>query len=318
MNAELSFSATLGQGELLQRIWEIYDAISKLKSLKPSVEVNKLFSRLVLLCIPPNPIDCNSLTGDAQEMRSKLIRLCGKAEGLLENHFAAILGSHGIPLDHLSLFPYYDNYVKLSHLEHRILAQHLVEDPRYVAFIGSGPLPLTSIVLAKDYLRASVFHNYDIDPTANSLASRLVVQGTDLSKRMEFYTSDILQVTHALRDYDVVFLAALVGMDQEEKRCVIEHLAQFMAPGAILMLRSANGARGFLYPIVDLAALPGFDVLSVFHPDDEVVNSVVIARRRFDTCGEILLSNKCFDIASFSSLKHGALVEEITIEKQAF
>ncbi|PWA50724.1 nicotianamine synthase, S-adenosyl-L-methionine-dependent methyltransferase [Artemisia annua] len=52
-----------------------------------------------------------------------------------------------------------------------------------------------------------------------------------------------------------------------------------MAPGAILMLRSAHGARAFLYPVVDPNVLHGFNVLSIFHPDDDVINSVVISRK---------------------------------------
>ncbi|CAA7406094.1 unnamed protein product [Spirodela intermedia] len=309
--------------ELVQRISEIYGGISKLTCLKPSMEVNRLFSQLVLLCIPPNPIDCSKLAGEAQAMRGKLIRLCGEAEGLLESHFSSLLSSHGIPLDHLSLFPYYANYVKLSHLEFTILSRHVDRPPSKVAFVGSGPLPLTSIVLAKDHLTAASFHNYDIDPAANAMAARLVLPDPDISKRMVFHTADILQVTHPLREYDVVFLAALVGMDQQEKERVVEHLARYMAAGATLMLRSAHGARGFLYPVVDPATLVGFEVLSVFHPSDEVINSVVIARRLpvpGPCAGDpLVLPTKCSDLAPFNPLllNHGGLMEELTLEEQA-
>ncbi|MCL7042683.1 hypothetical protein MKW94_005119, partial [Papaver nudicaule] len=55
-----------------------------------------------------------------------------------------------------------------------------------------------------------------------------------------------------------------------------------MAPGALLMLRSAHGARGFLYPIVEPSDLPGFEVLAIFHPMDEVINSVIVARKTKD------------------------------------
>ena len=46
-------------------------------------------------------------------------------------------------------------------------------------------------------------------------------------------------------------------------------------------MRSAHGARAFLYPIVDPEDIRrgGFDVLAVYHPDNEVVNSVIIARK---------------------------------------
>lgn len=96
---------------------------------------------------------------------------------------------------------------------------------------------------------------------------------------MVFHSNDILDVTEELEQYEVVYLAALVGLSKKDKIRFIEHLGKYMAPGAILMLRSAHGARAFLYPVVDTSDLGGFEVLSVFHPTNDVVNSVVVARK---------------------------------------
>nr|GFD36719.1 nicotianamine synthase, S-adenosyl-L-methionine-dependent methyltransferase [Tanacetum cinerariifolium] len=63
------------------------------------------------------------------------------------------------------------------------------------------------------------------------MAFCLVSANHDLSKRMAFYTADIMNVTHELKDYDVIFLAALVGMNIADKNKVIQHLAKYMAPG---------------------------------------------------------------------------------------
>ncbi|KAK1430024.1 hypothetical protein QVD17_12473 [Tagetes erecta] len=269
---------------LVTKVCEIYTKISKLETLKPSKDVNHLFTELVEACIPPYSINIATLPENIQETRSKLIRLCGEAEGHLEAHFSTILATFSNPLDHLDIFPYYSNYLKLSQLEFDILNRHYPTDqpdrvPKRVAFVGSGPLPLTSIVLALNHLKNTEFHNYDIDHSANSMASRLVSPDPDLSQRMLFHSVDIMDVTDELKEYDVVFLAALVGMDINDKVKVIEHLAKYMAPGSILMLRSAHGARAFLYPVVEPNDLQGFEVLSIFHPCDEVINSVVIARK---------------------------------------
>ncbi|KAL6278504.1 hypothetical protein ACE6H2_022105 [Prunus campanulata] len=317
---------------LVQRVCELYEQISSLESLKPSKDVNMLFTQLVLTCMPPSPIDVSKLCQGVQEIRSKLIRLCGEAEGLLENHFSTILGSYEHPLHHLTIFPYYSNYLKLSKLEFTILSQHFPHVPSKIAFVGSGPLPLTSIVLASNHLTTTYFHNYDIDPSANSKALGLVSSDPDLSKRMVFHTTDIMDVTNALKDYDVVFLAALVGMDKMEKLKIIDHLAKYMAPGATLMLRSAHGARAFLYPVIDPCDdLRGFEVLSVFHPTDEVINSVVIARKyalpaqhsspidpQGLNAGSIILPNKCSEIEAFNLLlNHGnMMIEELAFEEQ--
>ncbi|XVE89562.1 hypothetical protein DITRI_Ditri20bG0005900 [Diplodiscus trichospermus] len=308
---------------LVQKVSELYEQISSLESLKPSKDVNRLFTQLVLTCMPPSPIDVTKLCKRIQEIRSKLIRLCGEAEGLLESHFSTILGSHENPLDHLNIFPYYSNYLKLSQLEFNILNKHCSNVPSKVAFVGSGPLPLTSIVLASFHLTTTSFHNYDIDPSANSMALHLVSSDPDLSERMFFHTTDIMDVTYDLKDYDVVFLAALVGMDKDAKVRVIDHLAKYMAPGALLMLRSAHGARAFLYPVVNPCDLRGFEVLSIFHPTDEVINSVVIARKFPMTnnsvehpLGRTKHPNKYFEIEMFNPLNHVNLMEELDIEEQ--
>ncbi|XP_010259301.1 PREDICTED: nicotianamine synthase-like [Nelumbo nucifera] len=311
---------------LVQKICELYDNISKLECLEPSKDVDLLFTQLVRACIPPSPIDVSKLCKSVQDIRSKLIRLCGQAEGLLENHFSTILGSYDDnPLHHLNIFPYYSNYLQLSHLEFTLLSNHCIHVPSRVAFVGSGPLPLTSIVLASYLLRTTSFHNYDIDPSANSKALRLVSSDPDLSQRMFFHTTDIMNVSSSLQDYDVVFLAALVGLDKDEKGRIIDHLAKHMAPGALLMLRSAHGARAFLYPVVDPCHLRGFEVLSVFHPTDEVINSVVIARKHPKPThaleqglglSPMILPSKCSEIQAFNPLNHGSMIEELAIEEQ--
>ncbi|KAL4588430.1 hypothetical protein LXL04_001319 [Taraxacum kok-saghyz] len=267
---------------LVEKVCQIYHKISNLETLKPSKNVDTLFSELVLTCIPPSSINILTLPQDIQEIRSKLIRLCGEAEGHLEAHFSTLLASFENPLHHLDVFPYYSNYLKLSRIEYDILYEHSSPQswpPKRVAFVGSGPLPLTSIVLASYHLKDTTFHNYDIDPLANSMASCLVSPDSDLSQRMIFHTTDILNVKDELKEYDVIFLAALVGMDIDEKLKVVQHLAEYMNPGSTLMLRSAHGARAFIYPVVDPQDLQGFEVMQVFHPDDDVINSVVISRK---------------------------------------
>jgi len=300
---------------LIEEVCNLYDQISSLDTLKPCKNVNTLFTKLVLTCMPPSPIDVTKLSTKVQEIRSKLIRLCGEAEGHLESHYSTIIASYNNPLNQLNIFPYYSNYLKLSLLEFSILTKHSTNVPKKIAFIGSGPLPLTSLVLATNHLQNTIFHNYDFDPLANSKASCLVSSDPELSKRMFFYTNDILDVSNALKEYEVVYLAALVGMSVEEKNRIIEHLAKYMAPGALLMLRSAHGARAFLYPVVDTNDLRGFEVLSVFHPTDEVINSVVIARKY----PMVLLPNKCRsdEIQAFKPLiNHGNnMIEELVIEE---
>lgn len=303
---------------LVQKVCKLYEQLSCLESLKPCKDVNMLLTELVHTCMPPSPVDVTKLCKSVQEIRSRLIKICGEAEGHLESHFSTILGSYENPLHHLNIFPYYSNYLKLSLLEFTILSQHCDHVPSKIAFVGSGPLPLTSIVLASNHLISTTFHNYDLDASANSKAVRLISSDPDLSKRMFFHTDDIMNVTNTLKDYEIVFLAALVGMDKQDKLRVIDHLAKYMAPGALLMLRSAHGARAFLYPVIDPCDLRGFEFLSIFHPTDEVINSVVIARKHSleQGLGSIILPNKCSEIQAFDPFNHGNMIEELAVEEQ--
>nr|AZR38345.1 nicotianamine synthase [Sedum alfredii] len=299
---------------LVKNVCNIYNKLSTLESLSPSKEVNMIFTQLVEMCVPPTSINVTELSEQVQEWRSKLIKICGTAEGLMESHYSTILGSFDSPLDHLHLFPYHNNYIKLGQLEFNILSQHYSRIPNQIAFIGSGPLPLTSVVLASNHLTNTTFHNYDIDASANALGCNLVSSDPDLSKRMKFHTIDIMKVTSTLKEYDVVFLAALVGMDKEAKIQVINHLYKHMAVGAILMLRSAHGARAFLYPVVDPCDLPGFEVLSVYHPTDEVINSVVIAKKIAHSNDQTMMfPDKC-SVAHQALNNHGGnMIEELTV-----
>eukprot|EP00257_Ricinus_communis_P011849 XP_002533367.2 nicotianamine synthase [Ricinus communis] len=274
-----NFDSQIPAELLIASITQIHGAISKLDSLRPSKQVNGLFSHLVKLCIIPSSIDITSLPEEAQEMRKSLIVLCGRAEGLLELEFATFLIKIPQPLANVNLFPYYANYVKLANLEYSILSENGIVQPKKVAFVGSGPMPLTSIVMATHHLRATHFDNFDIDEAANDVARKIVGSDSDLEKRMKFETCDVMEVKEKLREYDCIFLAALVGMSKEEKVKILGHVRKYMKEGGILLVRSANGARAFLYPVIDDKDLVGFDVLSIFHPTNDVINSVILARK---------------------------------------
>ncbi|EXB52184.1 Nicotianamine synthase [Morus notabilis] len=230
---------------------QLHASILKLESLRPSKQVNTLFTQLVNLCTLPCSIDVKDLP---QELQAK-------------------------PINNLNLFPYYNNYVKLANLEHNILVKNGVLKPKNVAFVGSGPMPLTSLVLAMNHMKFTHFDNYDFDEKANSLARKIVASDVELEKRMKFVTKDVMEVKEKLGEYDCIFLAALVGMNKEKKVKVLGNVRKYMKEGGILLVRSVKGPRAFLYPVVEEHAFVGFEVLDIFHPSDEVVNSIILVRK---------------------------------------
>ncbi|KAL6194394.1 PREDICTED: nicotianamine synthase-like [Fragaria vesca subsp. vesca] len=264
---------------LISHIMQLHASISKLDSLRPSKQVNSLFTQLVKLCTLPSSVDVHDLPEEVQIMRESLINLCGRAEGLLELEFATLLGKTSQPMNNLNLFPYYGNYVLLANLENKILNDSGVVHPNKVAFIGSGPMPLTSIVMATHHMKSTHFDNFDIDDKANEVALRIVASDAELEKRMKFETRDIMKVRERLAEYDCIFLAALVGMNKEDKVKILGHIRKYMKEGSFLLVRSAKGARAFLYPVIEEHDLPGFELLTIFHPKNEVINSVVLVRK---------------------------------------
>lgn len=264
---------------LVSQVVQIHANICKLESLRPSKQVNTLFTRLVKLCTPPSSIDIRALPQEIQLIRESLINLCARAEGLLELEFSTFLSNLPDPLRNLSLFPYYDNYLKLAKLEYRILRENGVGLPKKAAFIGSGPLPLTTLIMATHHMKSTRFDNFDLDESANAAARQLVASDAVLERRVKFETRDVMEVGEELGDYELIYLAALVGMRKEEKVKIVGHLRKHMKEGGILLVRSAKGARAFLYPVVEEEELVGFQILTVFHPTNDIINSVLLARK---------------------------------------
>ncbi len=158
--------------------------------------------------------------------------------------------------DLLNLFPYYQNYIDLSRIECATLSAFLpssTSGPRNFAFIGSGPLPLTSLCILDIYPTASV-HNIDRDSAALQ-ASQALCNRLPHAGKMSFACTDVSSDDVASakstdwKSFDVVFLAALVGMDTHSKLAILESLARKLRPGALVVVRSAKGLRSVLYPV---------------------------------------------------------------------
>ncbi|KAK7324419.1 hypothetical protein VNO77_27955 [Canavalia gladiata] len=274
-----NFETQISSERLISQIMQLHVSISKLESLRPSKQVNSLFTHLVNLCTLPSSIDIEALPQEVQTMRESLINLSGHAEGLLELEFSTFIGLTPNPLNNLTIFPYYGNYVKLANLENKILKENGVVNPKKVAFVGSGPMPLTSIIMATHHMESTHFDNFDIDEKANEMARKIVASDATFERRMKFETQDIMEVRERLGQYDCIFLAALVGMSKEEKIKIMGHIRKYMKEEGFLLVRSAKGARAFLYPIVEEHDMVNFEVLTIFHPTNDVINSVVLLRK---------------------------------------
>lgn len=258
------------------RIVHLTDQLAALPDLQPAPRTDALFGDLVntVLTAPEGQARAVLDHPDVSSRRDRLRELSARGETALEHVWAARITSAPDPRAELAAFPYLDNYRRLTALEVRLLRGWTGASPASVAVIGCGPLPLSALGYA-DALGAPVV-GLDRDGSAVRLAREVAARTGAAGVRFE--QADAADAD--LRGYDVVVLAALVGETPTAKTAILERVAQAVRPGTLLLARSAHGLRTLLYPPVDLTATPGFDVLEVVHPTDDVINSVVVARRR--------------------------------------
>jgi nicotianamine synthase len=256
------------------RIVHLTDELAALPHLRPDPQTNALFGELVqtVLATPDRHAREILVHPDVKERMSAIRDLSARGETALEHDWAERIATAPDPGAALAAFPYLDNYHRLTALEVRLLT-HSAGTPTSVAVLGCGPLPLSTVGYAEALGCPAV--GLDRDPAAVALARRVTARTGTTGVRFEQADAAVAD----LGGYDAVVLAALVGETPSAKASIVRQMADSMRPGAILLARSARGLRTLLYPPVDLRAMPGFEVLEVVHPTDDVVNSVVVARR---------------------------------------
>ncbi|KAJ7279995.1 Nicotianamine synthase [Mycena rebaudengoi] len=284
------------------RLLDLHSSLAKLPSLDPSAETNQLFAALVAL-VSGTPYANTAALARAcaldptiQEIQPDLIRICAEAEGKLELWWARKI-SCGNSADGRYLFPYYENYAQLARLEYHVLVG-LGADPRPSKFEFEDPLQNSSLDPSGSVPPWKVT-NVDILPAANAAALAFCTTAFPSllsSGNYNFLTSSALDLPPPLlASFDTIYIAALVGLSPTTKLRVVAHIANHMRPGAYLVLRSAHRLRSLIYPQIDEDALLEagggrlaiqasgnlFNLMfeAVLHPKNEVVNSVLVARR---------------------------------------
>jgi nicotianamine synthase len=265
---------------VIARIRDLHEALLARPHLVPEPATNELFGALVSLAIDPAAArDADAVLGDpaVERLLPSLRRLCAEGEFELERSWARRIVDHPDPRAELARFPYHRNYGDLTRLEHHTVAGLTSSPVRRVLFIGSGPLPLTSLLLAERH--GCEVDNLDREPDAVRLGAEVATEVGEPGLRFRFRAGDVLDGRDGYdwESYDLVYLAALAGLDPDTKRRLLGHLARRLRPGTLVLARSAHSLRGLLYPVLDPADLPGLRTLAVVHPYTDVVNSVVVA-----------------------------------------
>ncbi|KAE9590228.1 putative nicotianamine synthase [Lupinus albus] len=276
----LDFFTEISPEIFIDEIMKLHARISNLESLRNSEEVNNLLGNLAKLCsLLPSTIDIKHFPKEVLNIRESLNNFAGQAEGLLELESSTLISLKPKPLDSVTEYPYYANYVRIAHMESKILKANGMENAKKVAFVGSGAMPLSSILMASNHMESTHFDNFDINDKANEVARRIVASDAELEKRMKFETRDIMEVKERLGQYDCIILAALVGVNRKDKLKILEHIRMYMKEGGFLVVRSAKGARTFIYPCVEDRDLVNFELLTTFQPTHALVHSVLLRKK---------------------------------------
>lgn len=259
--------------EIAARIDDVAGTLA-LTDLRPGPVVDRAFQELVSLSLSAREPAAGEVLSALGARVETVRHLCAAGESELESAWADRVAAAADPTTELERFPYLRNYRDLVALELGVLGGLGVR-PRTAVMLGSGPLPLTGLLMAAEHGLEVVLVDRDALclERGERLARSLGVQGVS-SVLADVETDLPVEVEQA----DLVLQAALVGSDDAAKRRVLVRLAGTMRPGAHLVARSAAGLRELLYAPATLHDVPGLTMLLEVHPHHDVVNSVLVAR----------------------------------------
>lgn len=278
---EFTIAYQLSASEIIPLILPVVEKIISIPvdQLYPNAITNSLFTSLVdLICIENLKEDDVSLVLSNSAIvhyQNSLMQQCSSAEYFLEASFAREIESGKKCIED---FIYYNNYKSLVQFEMDSLKLYTKNiSISEVAIIGSGPLPLTSVEILKHLSPSVIVNNYDHSEEAVELA-KIVVKNEE---RIFVKNRTAVQLSaEDLSQVNVVYLAALVGVDKMEKKKIIEHLYDVMKPGSVLIARSALGLKTLVYRRITTDEFGLFKNIQEFHPKDKkVLNSIMCGTR---------------------------------------
>jgi hypothetical protein len=227
-------------------IRESYDVLEREEDLSPNnPKINETLARLVqTLSLEYTPQEETFLLNDPKiiERREKILEKLACAEGEMEFYWARkFCQQRDLSSQDLEKFWYWQNYLDLATGESQHLPKQAFMPDESLCFVGSGPLPLTAIVLNK--ITGRRITCVDIDPQACEISEFLL--------RKTGYANSIRVVQSSGEDYNynkhpAVLLASLVP----DKNAVLRRISE-SGQHCCVGLRSAEKLHTLLYDPVD-------------------------------------------------------------------
>jgi nicotianamine synthase len=252
--------------DTIVEINRLYEEISQLKDFSPGEKVNDSFSRLVQLAMKyDKKIEL------CEDKKQHLQQLSAEAEYQLEKYWADKIINSVDPVKELETFPYFKNYQDLTTLEYNSLHSCVAHKDHKFIFIGGGFLPLTSMVLASKYNTPSTIIDIDKEVTAKS---RILIKVLKLDHLIDIQNS--AGQTFNYQNYNIIFVAALAGLDSETKTEIFNQIKSTAPKGSHIVARSSWNNRELLYRPIDESIYKSFTPIIKVDPFHDVINSVVI------------------------------------------
>lgn len=278
-------AARTASSMIVERILSCHEQLAASASLDPAPHIDRLFTELVRTCTTSTGSRATAVLADPRlgERRADLLRICAEGESRLEDLWAQRICRVSDPEAQIAAFPYVDNYHRLVRLELGALAGAgwSADRTRSIGFLGGGPLPLSALLTHR--ATGSRVDVIDNAAAAVERAERFLatVQPRGGVRVVHADARRPAAMAPVLADSDLVIIAALVGLDRDEKRRVLRAVTGAVAPGTYVVIRSAAELRTMLYPDVsaDDVIAGGLTPISLVHPMDDVVNSVWVTRR---------------------------------------
>ncbi|WP_440955552.1 nicotianamine synthase family protein [Methanosarcina sp. Mfa9] len=187
----------------------------------------------------------------------------------LETEQAEKLLASPAPWETIINFTFYENYLQLAKTEYEGSG---LKPGDCVLFLGSGPLPLSLIVLCREYALSGIGIEQD---EARAALSRKVIECLGLSDSIEIISGNHFSLPFK-KPTDLVMVAA----QAEPKEEIFGHLAKVLPKDCRVSFRIyEKGLRKVLDNSFPPKILAGFEEYLRVSPEPPVNNTVVFLKR---------------------------------------
>ena len=256
--------------ETINFIQNSYLTISKQEDFSPKNEcLNKTLNQLVLKLIKKNKNTenfCSSILLRIKSTIEPLREICQNAECQMEDFWTEkFISKENLRFKDLKSFWYFEQYKQITLNELNLLKS--ISNIQNIAFVGSGPLPMTAMILKKDT-------DYQIDlvdknKKAIQLSKKLCEK---LNLTMGFFCKEASEIGY--EKYDVVFVASMI----DDKISLIDKLYEDKVP--YIVVREAEKFSQIFYKKIETEIFKKYEIVGYVAGDDLTLNSSLLLKRK--------------------------------------